>query len=107
MDVLTFLSELLNAIVSFISYPIAYISIILSFIGFCIGAVIRYISLIVNLMPPFLQPFALMLIVIRIVKFVIKRPSHMTRSSSIVSPEKGGGTVNNYNQSSTTENKEI
>lgn len=107
MDVLGFLSEFLGILANFIVYPISYLSIILSFIGFCLSAVIKYVALVVNLLPPFFKPFALMLIVIRIVKFVIKRPSHMTRSSSINIPNHGGGTVNNYNQSSTTENKEL
>lgn len=107
MDVLGFLSDFLGILANFIIYPISYLSIVLAFIGFCFNAVIKYVSLIINLFPPFLSPFALMLIFIRILKFALNRPSHMTRSSSINVPDKGGGKVNNYNQSSTAENKEL
>lgn len=93
MDVLGFLSDFLGILANFIVYPISYLSIILSFIGFCLDAVIKYISLIINILPPFLKPFALMILMVRLIKFIMGRSNGMYRSSRVVTPEKSSDKV--------------
>ena len=82
MDVLSFLQHLFALPVKLLLVVLGLLSVIIQTVFFLVELVFSYLNTIIELCPSFLRPFVILIFVIRLLKFLMKRGNSPGRSSS-------------------------
>ena len=97
--------EFVNLFINVVIYAVSFLATVVGFGFILISFVINFVNYAVNLFPAFLKPFFLIILMIRLFKFITKRGNSMHRSSSFSS--NNNSNYNAYIQANTDINKQI